>query len=246
MHHLPQVTITARPEEVRTFPFGRFELFSLGGQQFGRAVYAPGWRWSEHVAPLAGAPLCEVEHVGLVVAGRAAVRMADGTEVTLGPGDFFSIAPGHDSWVLDDEEYVSLHLLGAQHYAATRPDPAPARTRAAVPVGQHNATHDATGQGCEGWTLLSDPLLHVLRERMPPGTSGQRHRHERTVQLYFVLSGTAAIEVAGTHTLVNPGEGIEIPAAAPHLIRNDASDPLEFLVASSQPPRSDRLDLASA
>jgi hypothetical protein len=30
----------------------------------------------------------------------------------------FAIPPGHDSWVVGDEPYVSLHLLGATEYAA--------------------------------------------------------------------------------------------------------------------------------
>ena len=32
-------------------------------------------------------------------------------------GDVFYIAPGHDSWVVGDEPYVSLHFLGADAYA---------------------------------------------------------------------------------------------------------------------------------
>ena len=55
--------------------------------------------------------------MGLVVSGRAAVKMADGTEGLLTPGDLFAIAPGHDSWVVGDQPYVSLHLLGASGYA---------------------------------------------------------------------------------------------------------------------------------
>ena len=43
--------------------------------------------------------------------------MADGTEGELTPGDLFAIGPGHDSWVIGDEPYVSLHLLGASEYA---------------------------------------------------------------------------------------------------------------------------------
>lgn len=31
--------------------------------------------------------------------------------------DLFYIGPGHDSWVVGDEPYVSLHFLGAEHYA---------------------------------------------------------------------------------------------------------------------------------
>jgi hypothetical protein len=107
-----------QPTETRTFERGAFELLTVGGMSIGRASYEPGWRWSEHVGPLVGAELCEVEHVGMVISGRAAVRMADGRELVMGPGDVFAIPPGHDSWVVGDEPYVSLHLLGASGYAA--------------------------------------------------------------------------------------------------------------------------------
>ncbi len=61
--------------------------------------------------------MCKVEHVGLVVSGRAVVKMADGSEFELKAGDVFSVAPRHDSWVIGREPYVSLHLLGATEYA---------------------------------------------------------------------------------------------------------------------------------
>ena len=107
----------AQSMETRAFTRGRFDLFRVGGQVIGRASYQPGWRWSEHVGPSIGAVLCEVEHLGVVISGRAVVRMADGTEEVMGPGQLFAVPPGHDSWVLGDEPYVSLHLIGAEDYA---------------------------------------------------------------------------------------------------------------------------------
>jgi hypothetical protein len=107
----------ADPTEVRSFPFGRFELFRIGGLEIGRSVYEPGWRWTEHLRPSAGTELCEVEHVGLVLAGSGGLSMADGTEIVMRAGDFFSIPPGHDSWVLGSEPYESLHFLGTDRYA---------------------------------------------------------------------------------------------------------------------------------
>ncbi len=103
--------------DVRSFPHGRLELYRMGDIELGRAVYEPGWRWSEHVAPTARTALCEVGHVGFVLTGKAAVRMADGTEKVLMAGDFFVIPPGHDSWVLGDQRYSSLHLTAAGAYA---------------------------------------------------------------------------------------------------------------------------------
>jgi len=104
------------PDEVREFEHGRFELVRIGGMVVGRATYQPGWRWSLHVGGSADAS-CQVEHVGMVVSGRAAVLMDDGEERVMEPGQLFYVAPGHDSWVVGDEPYVSLHFLGAGEYA---------------------------------------------------------------------------------------------------------------------------------
>lgn len=106
-----------KPHELRTFDKGKFELVRIGGMTIGRATYEPGWKWSEHVGKALGKKSCDVEHVGLVISGRAAVAMDDGRRLEIGAGDLFYIAPGHDSWVIGDEPYVSLHLMGASHYA---------------------------------------------------------------------------------------------------------------------------------
>jgi uncharacterized cupin superfamily protein len=85
----------------------------------GRATYEPGWKWSEHVGPQIGMDYCLVEHVGMVLSGKAACAYRDGTVVELTPGTVFYVPPEpHDSWVIGDEEYVSLHFMGADHYAA--------------------------------------------------------------------------------------------------------------------------------
>jgi quercetin dioxygenase-like cupin family protein len=83
----------------------------------GRATYEPGWRWSEHIGAATGESSCRVEHVGVVLSGRAAVKMDDGEERIMKPGDFFHVPPGHDSWVVGDESYVSLHVMGSEDYA---------------------------------------------------------------------------------------------------------------------------------
>jgi uncharacterized RmlC-like cupin family protein len=110
------------PDEVRTFEKGKFELVRIGGMTIGRATYQPGWKWSVHVGPSVGASRCHVEHVGLVLSGCATAAMEDGTGTIheLRAGTLFYIPPGppgHDSWVVGDEPYVSLHFLGADQYA---------------------------------------------------------------------------------------------------------------------------------
>src|SRR5262249_7893176 len=105
------------PDELRTFEKGKFEIIHIGGMTIGRATYEPGWKWSVHVGAALGQKNCSVEHVGIVVSGRATAAMNDGRVFEMKPGDVFYIPPGHDSWVVGDEPYVSLHLLGAEKYA---------------------------------------------------------------------------------------------------------------------------------
>ena len=109
------------PDEVRRFEKGVFELVHIGGMTIGRARYEPGWVWSKHVGPTVDTKSCMVSHVGLVLSGRAMVKMDDGREIEMRPGDFFSIGPGHDSWVVGEEPYVSLHFMGADAYAQPPP-----------------------------------------------------------------------------------------------------------------------------
>jgi len=108
------------PDEVRVFDKGKFELIRLGGMTIGRATYQPGWKWSVDVGSGVGATRCNVEHVGMVLSGCATAAMDDGTIYELRAGTVFYIPPGppgHDSWVVGDEPYVSLHFLGGEDYA---------------------------------------------------------------------------------------------------------------------------------
>ena len=108
------------PDEVRTFEKGRFEVVRLGGLTIGRATYEPGWKWSVDVGGATGAKSCAVEHVGMVLSGCATAAMDNGEVIEMKAGDVFYIAPGHDSWVVGNEPYVSLHFLGAEAYAKAK------------------------------------------------------------------------------------------------------------------------------
>jgi len=107
-----------KPDEVTVFQKGRFETVCVGGLTIGRATYEPGWRWSHHIGSLTGKRHCTVEHVGLVISGHATAAMQNGAIYDLIEGTIFYI-PGepHDSWVVGDEPYVSLHFLGADKYS---------------------------------------------------------------------------------------------------------------------------------
>lgn len=106
-----------KPDEVRTFEKGKLELVKFGDAVVGKLTLEPGWRWSEHVKPIAGTELCEAPHFQYQISGRLRLRMADGTEHDVGPGMVCLIPPGHDGWVIGDEPAVMVDWHGATNYA---------------------------------------------------------------------------------------------------------------------------------
>jgi hypothetical protein len=105
------------PDEVRTFEFGQLDLVKIGDSEIGRLTLQPGWRWSEHVKPIAGTELCEAPHFQYHVQGTLHVVMGDGTEIEAGPGDVTALPHGHDAWVVGDEPVVVVDWWGASNYA---------------------------------------------------------------------------------------------------------------------------------
>ena len=105
------------PDETRTFPKGKVEMVSVGGITFGRATFEPGWKWSEHVRPVAKTKSCEAAHTLYQISGHMRIRMDDGKEIDLGPGDVAIIAPGHDGWVVGNEPVVAIDITGMTGYA---------------------------------------------------------------------------------------------------------------------------------
>src|SRR5271168_4973665 len=101
------------PDEVRPFAGekGKVELVDMGGNSVGRGTYEPGWRWSEHVGPLVGSTICEATHLGVVLSGRQRIRLNDGTELEIGPGEVFHIPPGHDGWAVGAEPCVVVDFV---------------------------------------------------------------------------------------------------------------------------------------
>jgi quercetin dioxygenase-like cupin family protein len=92
-------------------------IVNVGSHTLGRGVFEPGWRWSEHVKPIAGTPSCQAAHTGYVLEGRMAVRMDDGSEAEYGPGDAFYMPPGHDAWIVGNQRCVLIDFTGVAKYA---------------------------------------------------------------------------------------------------------------------------------
>ena len=98
------------PDETRTFDQGKAQVVSIGDFTVTRNTLEPGWRWSEHVKPIAGTDSCQVPHTGYVVSGRLKVSMDDGSEEEFAPGDAYVIPPGHDGWIVGDETCIVVDV----------------------------------------------------------------------------------------------------------------------------------------
>ena len=108
-----------QPDQVRPFKdgMGSVRVVSLSNGDVGYGTFEPGWRWSEHVKPMAGTASCQVEHVGYVLKGRMKVVMDDGSEIEVGPGDAFRMPPGHDAWIVGEEPCELVDFGGLKGYA---------------------------------------------------------------------------------------------------------------------------------
>ena len=107
------------PDETRQFKDGKgkVQVFALGDSTVGRGEFEPGWRWSQHVKPIAGTSSCQATHTGCILEGRMVVKMDDGSEAEFGPGDFFCMPAGHDAWIVGDKRCVLLDFTGVAKYA---------------------------------------------------------------------------------------------------------------------------------
>lgn len=130
-----------------------------------------------------------------------------------------------------------------------RPNPAPPQrsewidSEVPAPVSKHSVPSFKWAAVCDGWTLLDTDQLHVVEQRMPPGTTDLLHAHEHVRQLYFILAGKVTVEAAGETAVLAAGQALRIDPRTPHRMANRSREPVEFLVISSAPPRSDRRDL---
>jgi mannose-6-phosphate isomerase-like protein (cupin superfamily) len=98
------------PDETRDFQQGEMQTATIKDFKVARLLLQPGWKWSEHVKPLAQTDSCQVRHTGYVISGQMRVVMDDRTETELGPGDAYVIEPGHDAWVVGNEPFLGVDV----------------------------------------------------------------------------------------------------------------------------------------
>jgi mannose-6-phosphate isomerase-like protein (cupin superfamily) len=99
-------------------------------------------------------------------------------------------------------------------------------------ISKQNAEHYQWGNQCDGWYLVNNRDISVIQERMPVNTKEVRHYHKNSRQFFYVLTGTATIEMDGQCISLHPKEGIEVPPHTPHQMRNESDQDVEFLVIS--------------
>jgi quercetin dioxygenase-like cupin family protein len=106
------------PDETRPFQDkGKADVVNIGGGSVLYGTFEPGWRWSDHVKPIAGTDSCESPHFLYVLSGRMQVAMNDGTEGEAVPNSVVRIEPGHDAWVVGDEPCVVVDFGPSPTYA---------------------------------------------------------------------------------------------------------------------------------
>ena len=105
------------PDQIREFPNGRIDVVNLDEVAVGRFYFEPGWIWSRDVSPIVGTPSCQHRHVGYTISGVLVVRMDDGTEMIINPGEAYEIPAGHDAWVVGDVPWESVEFTSAHEFA---------------------------------------------------------------------------------------------------------------------------------
>ena len=98
------------PDEVKTPEKTHAATVNFGTVAATKIVAQPGWKWSECIKPHVGGDSCQAGHVGMVLQGTIHVVSDDGSEITVTAGDAYTFAPGHDAWVVGDEEFIAYEF----------------------------------------------------------------------------------------------------------------------------------------
>jgi quercetin dioxygenase-like cupin family protein len=113
-----EVKNVGQPDETRPFTGkGQAAVVNVGTHPVLYGTFEPGWRWSEHLKPIAGTDSCQAPHLLYCLSGRMHVQTDSGEAGDIGPGDVAAIEPGHDAWVVGEEPCVVIDFGGYAQYA---------------------------------------------------------------------------------------------------------------------------------
>jgi class 3 adenylate cyclase len=200
-----------RPDEVRVVEKARVELVELGELAVGRAIFEPGWRWSEHVKPIVGTESCQVHHIGYVMSGHLHVEMTDGASLDVVGGDAFEIPPGHDAWVIGDEPWVSVDWAGRRLFAKSPNEISDRIFATLVFTDLSGSTEMLTRLGDARWRLLLAEHNQAVRAEIE--RFGGREA-KTTGDGFFVLFDSPARAVRGAAAMIDAATNHGLTARA--------------------------------
>ena len=200
-----------RPDEVRVVDKARVELVELGKLAVGRAIFEPGWRWSEHVKPIVGTESCQVHHIGYVMSGHLHVEMTDGASLEVVGGDAFEIPPGHDAWVIGDEPWVSVDWAGRRLFAKSPNEISDRIFATLVFTDLSGSTEMLTRLGDARWRLLLAEHNQAVRTEIE--RFGGREA-KTTGDGFFVLFDSPARAVRGAAAMIDAATAHGLTARA--------------------------------
>ena len=106
----------------------------------------------------------------------------------------------------------------------------------------HGANSYVWGNGCTAWSLMDLLEMGIKEEWMPSGTSEMVHKHEKSVQFFYILDGEAAMEIEGNRYVLKVGDGIMIQSGEWHRISCEQATGVKFLVVSCPNISGDRIN----
>lgn len=103
--------------------------------------------------------------------------------------------------------------------------------------------HYKWGTDCDGWHLVKTNALSIIQELMPSGSAEKLHYHTFAQQFFYILNGTATLEVDGKTYEVTENQGFHVLPKQKHRILNKTDAQLEFIVTSHPKSHGDRIDV---
>jgi class 3 adenylate cyclase len=156
----------ATPDDTRRFPKASAKIVTLDEATVGLARWEPGWRWSTHLAPIAGTSSCQVHHLGYAISGRLRVELDDGQTIEIQPDSAYEIPSGHDASVVGGEPFVTLEWTSA-HVVGVGSEGTSERVLATVlftDIVDSTATVDRIGD--EAWRDLLNEHNRRMRDQL--------------------------------------------------------------------------------
>jgi class 3 adenylate cyclase/quercetin dioxygenase-like cupin family protein len=199
------------PDEVRTVDKARVELVDLGELAVGRTVFEPGWRWSEHLRPIAGTKSCQVHHIGYVISGHLHVEMDDGATIEVIGGDVFEVPPGHDAWVVGNEPWISVDYAGRRLFAKSPREESERVLSTVVFTDLSGSTETLRRMGDSRWRLLM--AEHNQAARAEIERFGGREI-QTTGDGFLVLFDSPARAVRCAAAMIDAATGVNLTARA--------------------------------